>query len=363
MCCAGWQERDSRADYNAAPLPGSAESLLIMFRLIVLLALLVTSAPTLAAPPRPPEGSEFQLFVENDTLSRTDRYYTNGIKLGVGIPFDLLQLPATELLEKLAPAGGGAIHLGLFLGQNMYTPKSITISTPQPFDRPWAAWLYLGGVAQRAKDNRLDTVEIDLGLVGPSALGREVQTEWHKLVGASQPMGWHNQIPNEPAFLASYLTKSKYPVGRVKSLDVEVVPHGGATVGTVMTLARAGGILRFGRNMTGFGPDTIEPGGAMLQNMRRDIEPGRSHDLEWYFFAGLDHRLIAHNIFLDGTVFRDSPSVRHRPHVYDVSLGFSLRIDPFRLSVTRIRRSEEFFSAASFGGAQTFDSINLGIEF
>ena len=160
----------------------------MMFRLMVLLALLAASAPTLAVPPRPPEGSEFQLFVENDVLSRTDRYYTNGIKLGVGIPFDLLQLPATELLEQLAPVGGGAIHLGLFLGQNMYTPKSITTSTPQPFDRPWAAWLYLGGVAQRAKDNRLDTVEIDLGLVGPSALGREVQTEWHK-------PRWPLQIP------------------------------------------------------------------------------------------------------------------------------------------------------------------------
>ena len=334
-----------------------------MFRLLALLALLATSAATYAAPPRPPEGSEFQLFVENDMLSNTDRYYTNGIKLGVGIPFDLLQLPATELLTLLTPAGGGAIHLGFFLGQNMYTPESITISAPQPFDRPWAAWLYLGGVAQRAKDNRLDTVEIDLGMVGPAALGREVQTEWHRLVGAPKPKGWHNQIPNEPAFLASYLTKSKYALGSARGVDLEVVPHGGVTVGTVMTLARAGGIVRFGRNMTGFGPDTIEPGGAMLQNMRRDIEPGRSHDMEWSFFAGLDHRLVAHNIFLDGTVFRDSPSVRHRPHVYDVSFGFSLRIDPVRLSVTRIRRSEEFFSTAGYGGRQTFDSVNLGIEF
>jgi lipid A 3-O-deacylase len=77
-------------------------------------------------------------------------------------------------------------------------------------DRPWAAWLYLGGVAQRARDNRLDTVEIDLGLVGPSALGREIQSGWHRLIGSPQPCGWHNQIPNEPAFLVSYLTKSKH---------------------------------------------------------------------------------------------------------------------------------------------------------
>ncbi len=334
-----------------------------MLRLIALLALLSISASSLGAPPRPPEGSELQLFVENDMLSRTDRYYTNGIKFGGGAPFDLLQLPATELLKQLAPEGGSKIHLGLFVGQNLYTPKSIKISAPQPLDRPWAAWLYLGGVAQRAKENRLDTVELDVGIVGPSALGREIQSGWHKLIDSPEPMGWHNQIPNEPAFLVSYLAKSKHSLGSPSGIDLEVIPHGGVTLGTVMTLARAGGILRAGRHMTGFGPDTIEPGGAMLQNMRRDIEPGRSHDIEWYVFAGLDHRLVAHNIFLDGTVFRDSPSVRHRPHVYDLTLGFSLRIDPVRLSVTRVRRSEEFFSSGSTGGRQIFDSVNLGIEF
>jgi hypothetical protein len=334
-------------------------SILRPSRFIAVLALLVALAPAAHAQERPPEGSELQLFIENDMLSSTDRYYTNGIKFGGGVPFDLLQLPATAVLKRLASADGGKVHVGLFLGQN----KSIKISEAQPFDRPWAAWLYVGGVAQQARGNRLDTVEIDLGVVGPAALGKDVQTGWHKLVGAQQPNGWANQIPNEPAFMVSYLAKSKHPLGSAGGVDLEVIPHGGATLGTVMTLARAGGLMRLGRHMTGFGPDTIEPGGAMLQNMRRDIEPGRSRDMEWYVFAGVDHRLIGQNIFLDGTVFRDSPSVDKRVHVYDLSFGFSLRIDPVRISVTRVRRSEEFYTAVSRGGSQKFDSINLGIEF
>ncbi len=312
---------------------------------------------------RPPAGSEFQLFIENDMLARSDRYYTNGIKLGGGMAFDLLQLPAAEVLRQIAPDAGGKVHLGLFAGQNLYTPRSIAVTQAQPLDRPWAAWLYLGGVAQQVRDNRLDTVEVDLGLVGPSALGKEVQSGWHRLIGSPQPRGWHNQIPNEPAFLVSWLAKSKHRLGRAGGLEIEVVPHGGATVGTVMTLARAGGLVRLGSNMTGFGPDTIEPGGAMLQNMRREYEPGRAQGLEWYGFAGLDHRLIGYNIFLDGAAFRDSPSVRRRPHVYDLSLGFSLRYRALRLSLTRVKRSEEFFTSGSNGGRQTFDSVNLGLEF
>lgn len=327
-------------------------------RLGVLALLHAAAAVAAAEDPTPlPAGSEIQLFVENDMLARTDRYYTNGIKLGLGMPLDILQAPAQWLLERIAPLAGD-IHLGLFAGQNLYSPKSITVAAPQPADRPWAAWLYLGGVAQRAHGKRLDTVEVDVGMVGPAALGRQVQSNWHRLIGSPQPQGWHNQIPNEPAFLASYLQKRKY-VWR----DCEIIPHGGVTLGTVMTLARAGGIARYGHNMTGYGPDTVEPGGAMLQSMHSANEAVAAERFEWYVFVGLDQRLVARNIFLDGTAMRASPGVERRRHVYDLLAGISLRRDKLRLSLTRVRRSEEFATHFGAGGRQTFDSINLGLEF
>jgi hypothetical protein len=306
---------------------------------------------------RLPEGSEFEIFVENDMLANTDRYYTNGLKFGVGLPLDLIQVPASDLLRKLAD-GEEAPHVGLFLGQNMYTPRQITIATPQPWDRPWAAWLYLGGVAQLARGNRLDTVELDLGLVGPPALGRQIQTEWHRLIGVATPQGWSNQITSEPAFMVTYLQKRKFGWGAV-----ELIPHAGASLGTVMTLARAGATVRVGQNMTGFGPDTIEPGGAMLRDMRRKSEPGRARAFEWSIHAGIDQRLVAYNVFLDGNVFHHSPSVKRQPHVFDLTAGFSVRWQAVRFSFTRVRRSEEFYTESHNGGRQNFDSLNLGIEF
>jgi lipid A 3-O-deacylase len=322
--------------------------------------LLAALALPVAAREPPPPGSELQLFIENDMLARTDRYYTNGIKFGVGLPFDLLQTPAAEVLRSLDPDNGEDIHVGLFLGQNMYTPRDITIATPQPNDRPWAAWLYLGGVAQRARGNRLDTAELDLGLVGPAALGEQVQKGWHRLVGVKQPRGWDNQGPTEPAFMLSYLQKRRYGGD-----NFDLIAHGGATLGTVMTLARAGAMLRAGQRMSGFGPDTIEPGGAMLQGTRDADTSGAAARTgsEWYVFAGVDQRLVARNIFLDGPVFRDGPSVDRRNHVWDVSAGFSFRSGGLRFSWTRIRRSEEFQTPAGGGGTQRFDSLNLGYEF
>lgn len=317
-------------------------------------------APAEKLPP-PPKGSEFQLFIENDMLAGTDRYYTNGIKFGFGVPFetlrDFFKIPSKYTLDLFSDPEASH-HFGLFAGQNMYTPRDITISAHQPYDRPWAAWLYLGGVAQRVKGNRLDTVEFDIGVVGPPALGEPVQSGWHRLVGVKQPEGWGNQTPSELAFLISYLQKRKYG-----NAYFEVVPHAGVTLGTVMTLARAGGTVRLGRNMTGFGPDTIEPGGAMLQNTRREHEGAGRPRYEWYGFAGADVRYVARNIFLDGTLFHESYSVERRNVVRDFTLGASVRIEALRVSLTRIFRSEEFTTPAGGGGKQSFYSLNLGLEF
>ena len=334
---------------------------------VVIALLLAPSARAqLKAPPTPVTCGkealcELQVYIENDSFgSGTDRYYTNGFKIGGGMKADslierVLQKPAERVLNEVSSIAGQA-QFGFFLGQNMYTPRRITQGAPQPFDRPWAAWLYMGGVAQGVLGNRLHTVELDIGVVGPLALGKLVQTEWHKLVGADAPQGWHNQIKNEPGILLAYVGKWRYG----PETGLQMIPHFGVTLGNVMTLARAGGVVRVGQNMKGFGPDTIEPGGAMLQ---RDLGGSNTSRWDWNLFAGVDARLVARNIFLDGNSFRNGPSVDSRSFVYDLKAGLSARVAPFHLSITRIRRSEEFTTVAGGGGQQKFYSVNLSWEF
>jgi len=236
-----------------------------------------------SAPAESDQGYQVQLFVENDKWRRTDQHYTNGLKFGVGI--DRESVPFVKGYEGLLYQfldRPEQLYYGLFIGQNMYTPRNISDPRPQPFDRPWAGWTYLGLATQRvargADKQRaydvLDTVELDVGTVGPDSGAEDVQIAWHQMIGSPRPRGWANQIPNEPAFVASYLHKRRYvpawdgvPAAR-SALGFDLVPHAGASLGTVMTHVRAGGIVRYGYNKTGFGPDTIEPGGAMLQGTR-----------------------------------------------------------------------------------------------
>lgn len=342
------------------------------FVLIALLASVAAPAGVRAesedasAMPKPLKQAQVQLFIENDMLAGSDRYYTNGFKLGGGVEIPLLEslfapIPKSILdaLTRPAPDGEEPIsHFGLFIGQNMYTPRDITIAGNQPYDRPWAAWLYVGGVVQRVRGDRLDTVELDIGMVGPAALGRQVQTGWHRLIGVKEPKGWANQIPNEPAFMAAYLQKRRFG-----NDTLQIVPHAGVSLGTVMTLARAGGIVRIGSRMSGFGPDSIEPGGAMLQATREEDVREATGCCEWYFFAGGDYRLVARNIFLDGPMFRGGPSVDRRSAVHDLTTGFMFRYRQLNLSFTRIRRSEEFTTPLGGGGSQAFYSLNIGWQF
>lgn len=321
------------------------------------------SAPAVTDKPTSPQ---IQLFIENDVLAGSDRYYTNGIKIGGGGELALIEdlltpIPESILnaLAKKAPDGSvPRNNFGFFIGQNLYTPRNISIADNQPNDRPWAAWLYFGGVLQRVQGNRLDTAELDIGMVGPAALGRPIQSGWHHLVGAQQPKGWSNQASNELAFMAAYLQKRRFG-----NSTIQIVPHAGLTLGTAMTLARVGGIVRIGNRMTGFGPDSIEPGGAMLQTTRAQDQATTGACCEWYLFAGGDYRLVARNIFLDGPMFSDGPNVNHRNVVHDATAGFAMRYRQLNLSLTHIRRSEEFTTVFGGGGRQAFYSLNLGWQF
>ena len=45
---------------------------------------------------------------------------------------------------------------------------------------------------------------LDIGVVGPGALGKETQNDFHQLIGAAQARGWSSEIQNEPGGMLSY---------------------------------------------------------------------------------------------------------------------------------------------------------------
>jgi hypothetical protein len=339
---------------------------------------MLASLPALGAEP----DRVYMFYFENDVdaLSRKgdDRFYTNGVRLAVGwedcyVPKLLrggdrgklgfrLQLPFTggdgERLCKAREGEGEAdsgefrFNVGAHIAQNMYTPEDILNPLPQPRDRPYGAWLYLGLGLNLVSEAQAHALEIDLGMVGPSAQGEAVQDFIHlNVTDSPEAQGWDHQIQDEPALLLLYTGRWRLAELNYRERKVfDLIPSWGGALGNVFTYGKVGAMGRLGWNLPNdFGPPGILPALA---------SPGSERPPRWdaYLFASAEGRAVAHNIFLDGSTFRDGPSVDREDFVTDLEIGFSVRWRAYRLTYRQVRRSPEFTLQVE---KQTFGAVNL----
>ncbi len=186
-------------------MPPSPASRVPSLSLLCLAAALTASPPLAAQAPTPAFDSDsdpgieaapdlltsaetfkpvsLTLFFENDgTFVRpnrgSDRHYTSGQGFHLASPLD----PVTDTDDSRRSLNRDAI--GFVLVQQIYAPEDITDPNPPPDDRPYAGYLYGGLFYQRQSYNpdgidTLDHVQLDLGVVGPSSLAEQSQSEVH----------------------------------------------------------------------------------------------------------------------------------------------------------------------------------------
>src|SRR5690606_25591645 len=103
----------------------------------------------------------------------------------------------------------------------------------------WAGFLYVSAGLNSTTRNHVDDVELTLGVVGPAALGEQTQKFVHKnITDSPRPMGWDNQLNNEPALMLSWERSWPERYGfDALGWEAAAVPHLGATIGNVYTYA------------------------------------------------------------------------------------------------------------------------------
>jgi lipid A 3-O-deacylase len=92
----------------------------------------------------------------------------------------------------------GKSSFALSLRQNGFTPEELTLSQVDSSDRPYAGTLTLTYLqsSQILNQQWKYNTGFRLGVSGPSALIKELQTSIHKSTGGTIPQGWDNQIAN-----------------------------------------------------------------------------------------------------------------------------------------------------------------------
>lgn len=320
----------------------------------------------------PEELWTFSIYFENDLFAGTDRNYTNGTKLSWVSPDlssyrDSGELPdwAHPLIQCLPFINEEGLirNVALSIGQNMYTPRETDRRRLVPDDRPYAGWLY-GGIAFHSKNvRRLDTIEIQAGVVGPLSFAEETQRVVHRLRDIDVPEGWDNQLSNEPGLVLICERKVRvFERGLTRGPGLDVITHMGVGLGNVSTYANAGAEIRVGWNLPAdFGSALIRPAGdtnAPISSTDPRISERKGFSL--HLFGAVSGRAVARDIFLDGNTFTDSHSVDKEPFVADVSAGIGVTFDRFKISYAQVLRTREFEGQEEH---HSFGSVTLSISY
>ncbi len=354
------------------------------FLLVMAGALICPAAGHAAATPATPEavpevsGPTIRIYFENDLFYHEDRDYTNAVQVRIISP-DLRTLAENGFLPETVgnwlgevpfPGARGATRYNISggFGQQIYTPKDTDSETLQKDDRPYAGYLY-GLLALHAKRyNRLDTIELAAGVIGPSSLAEQSQNEVHRIRSLDTANGWKHQLRDEPAVMLTW--------SRIWRLNAEAEPGGwgwdilpqvNVSAGTPYTRAGLGSEFRFGWNLPAdYGSSTIRPGAGITSPLGEG-EPARPrrHDGFWdncslYVFMGADGYAVAWNTFLDGNLWKDSHDVDKFPFAGEINAGIALEVYDFQISYTHVYRAKEFHGQES---GHNFGSITVGYRF
>ncbi len=178
-------------------------------------------------------AKEFSFLNDNDLYisAYQDRYYTNGMFF----TYRYLSNLENQNLEKKV--------YEIQLGHHMYTPFKATVELHGDHDRPFAGHLYGSfGINRFYKNESILKTSLQVGIIGPSALGWELQDLIHDIYGFKKAIGWKYQISEALALNldASYIKS----LAKTNSLDINWVNN--VKLGTVFTDLSTGVYGRIG---------------------------------------------------------------------------------------------------------------------
>jgi lipid A 3-O-deacylase len=286
-----------------------------------------------AAPATSNRPARVELQVDNDLFApgRGERWYTSGVFLRGYWP-----AAAGGAADGIASwwclqtrCGTGARHvLVLSVGQQLYTPATPWKSTPQPDDRPYAAWLF-GSAAVLSEDARgAQLLGLRAGVIGPGAQGEAAQNTVHRLLAQKPAGGWAYQRRSLVGLQLDYSGLASRPLAS----DLDVVGRFAATAGSAAVQTSVGAVLRWG-SLPGIPTYPNQPTLTRLNHAAGD----------WHVFTGGELRLVGRDRLVDGPVEGYASRVRARSFVPEFMAGVSVALTPrWQLEFTVTVRAPEF---------------------
>lgn len=301
----------------------------------------------------------YGFYLENDSRNiggpGSDQSYTNGLKISYIYAQGQIPKWATPMIDRFHiledKARWAKINFGLSLGHQIFTPNNTQATILVPEDRPYAARLYLGFAVSLKEKAVEHFLEVDLGTIGPSALGEQIQNGFHGLIGSNKAKGWSFGLKDEPALQIFYQKRFKI----IHSETFDFTPYYGAGLGNVFVGAHIGSMIRFGPHLPddfGSGRPSAGDGNSFISSSSYSKDSKKTY----YLFAGLRGNYVKTNIFLDGNTYQNSHSVTKYPNTFESEFGLGLHFKPGTIVWRFVTKSPEFYERSEFN---SFASIGF----
>jgi hypothetical protein len=278
------------------------------------------------------EAAKYRFEVNNDASFDSDNLFSSGASFQLHTPvtdsWDKLEY-TTEFVRFLGAkipsltADGLNYRASLSVGQIFQTPDKIEAPEFIPDDVPYAGVLTFRSSWIAFNDTDFRGFEIVVGVLGRPSVAEQTQNLTHKIIGSHIAEGWDNQLKTEPVINVNYMRKNKFlQLGKAQSLSFDTAISGDIQLGTLITATAIRLEGRLGYNMPlGFAyqPDSI---GRTL-TYDATLAPVNKKAASIYASLIVGTSYIAHNLVLDGNVFKDAiHSVEKEDVVSSALLGF-----------------------------------------
>ena len=328
----------------------------------------VHAADTKGTGPVESHADQFLTVVtENDKyFGNTDRHYTNGARL----EYTRVHNGAPTWVEKTGDilpflnTDGDKVAGTFSINHAIFTPDYADNPNPSREDMPYSGFLFGNLGFTNMNGNIWDTYTATVGMVGPAAQGKQVQKGFHEVFDFYKPAGWEAyHLDDEPILNVSYLRRHRDAMlweGNCGNNGwfAEVEPRYGFALGNAYTYATTGATLRFGPQ-SAKGQDEVS---YMVPGQPGTATFTKAPDfLTWYGFVGVDARLMARNIFLDGNSFQDNGAHVTKNYVVgNATAGLALTAGKYRGTVSINQMSKEYKGQTS---GDVFGQLTLGYRF
>lgn len=259
--------------------------------------------------------NEVGFITDNDYYisSKHDRYYTEGSF--VYYRHALKQENIHPKIEKKI--------IDFEMGQKLYNSYWSHVPDPNMHDRPFAGYAYASAaMSWLYKSESVLKASAQLGMLGPSAMGKETQTFFHKevLKAYYTVEGWQYQVKNELGLNLDLSYQHLFYHSKNRLIDISGTSA--LQLGNTFSGANAGLIIRFGKMNRFYESSSVN---SRIKNKSGDTQ---KTPLEIFLFTKPQLNFAAYDGTIQGGLFRADKGpvtfgIKHWVYVQQIGLNFA----------------------------------------